>query len=99
MVFGPGGWMLKVIVPVPSGVALASRMACRREPTPLSAAVVTVNVAAPSVRGRRNSDAARLNVFQKFGIESQRDSATKPRVARAPLERSGGGRHELPWVK
>jgi len=30
--------------------------------------------------------------------ESQRDSVTKPRVARATSERSEDGRHELPWV-
>lgn len=66
MVCGPAPGMAKAMVSAPA-VAFAEAMAARREPAPLSAAVVTVNVAAD--RGSAKTSAAARRAFRtiEFG--------------------------------
>ena len=45
-----------------------------------------------------DSAAGRRPALRQSLRESQRDSVLQPRVARAALERSEDGRHQLPWV-
>ena len=50
-----------------SGVAFAFRTACLSEPSPLSASVVTVNVAAPAGRAIRQTSSRRAPL-KNFGF-------------------------------
>src|SRR5216117_2826843 len=60
----PAPGMLNVIVSAP-GFALASRIACRSEPAPLSLVLVTVNVAAKRDCAWRSEAAVRHTVSEK----------------------------------
>jgi hypothetical protein len=55
--------ILKLIVSKP-GVALASRIACRSDPVPLSFVFVTVKVAAVAVAQRATSNTSVVNVVR-----------------------------------